>query len=524
MSKVKTYLGQKGYTIIKDSISPHEQQFIRDDLNVKPYVPKTSMVKPKPFPVYRESSKKLYVPRYYGIKMYGEPQENKLIGDATQQEKMDSSKQLTFKGNLRDYQVPIVNKYIDVAKNIGGGLIEVYCGGGKTCMALNIISQLGKKTLIIVHKDFLLQQWVERINEFLPDARIGRIQGQIVDTDDKDIVIGMLQSLSMKSYEPSTFADFGLTVIDECHHIAAEVFSNALFQIVTPYMLGLSATMNRKDGLTRIFKMFIGEVAYKLTREDTDDVLVKAIEFKTKDEDFNNTELNFRGQTHYSLMIKKICEFNPRTEFLLKVLTDTISDDKNKQIMILAHNKNLLTYLFKAIEHRNMATVGYYIGGMKQKDLKESENKRVIVATYAMAEEALDIKTLSTLIMATPKTDVTQAVGRILRMKHEQTHVIDIVDVHDSFRNQFRKRQVFYKKNGYKIIHTDSDSYESNIANWRVLYDPSNQINKTNKTNKTGKTGKQCKSNTLSQSVTDTNNIIDIDTSDGMPGKCLIEL
>ena len=161
---------------------------------------------------------------------------------------------------------------------------------------------------------------------------------------------------------------------------------------------------------------------------------------------------------------------------------------------------------------------------MKQKDLKESENKRVIVATYAMAEEALDIKTLSTLIMATPKTDVTQAVGRILRMKHEQTHVIDIVDVHDSFRNQFRKRQVFYKKNGYKIIHTDSDSYESNIANWRVLYDPSNQINKTKKTNKTGKTGKQCKSNTLSQSVTDTNNIIDIDTSDGMPGKCLIEL
>ena len=79
--------------------------------------------------------------------------------------------------------------------------------------------------------------------------------------------------------------------------------------------------------------------------------------------------------------------------------------------MVLGHNKSLLTYLHDAIKHRGIATVGYYIGGMKETELKISEGKKIIIATYAMAEEGLDIKTLTTLIMATPKVDVTQAVG-----------------------------------------------------------------------------------------------------------------
>ena len=103
--------------------------------------------------------------------------------------------------------------------------------------------------------------------------------------------------------------------------------------------------------------------------------------------------------------------------------------------MILAHNKSLIGYLHDAIEHRNIASVGYYVGGMKEKDLKISERKRVIIATYAMAEEGLDIKSLTTLIMATPRVDVTQAVGRILRKKHDNAEVYDIIDSHPVFRD-----------------------------------------------------------------------------------------
>jgi superfamily II DNA or RNA helicase len=298
-----------------------------------------------------------------------------------------------------------------------------------------------------------------------------------VDTDDKDIVIGMLQSISKKDYPYSLFQEFGFTIIDETHHISAEVFSNSLFKIVTKYMLGLSATMNRKDGLTNVFKMFLGDIVVKKKREDTTLVTVKAIEYHTGDEDFNETIYNFRGQTHYALMISKLCKFNDRSEFILDILKDTLKGAREKnekmQVMILAHNKVLLHYLFDAINHRKIASVGYYIGGMKQKDLKSSEDKQVIIATYAMAEEALDIKSLTTLMMTTPKTDVTQAVGRILRSKEHKPLVIDIVDVHDIFQRQWLKRKKFYLSNKYKIMY--STNYKSN--QWEIIESNKKQKN-----------------------------------------------
>jgi superfamily II DNA or RNA helicase len=98
---------------------------------------------------------------------------------------------------------------------------------------------------------------------------------------------------------------------------------------------------------------------------------------------------------------------------------------------------------------------------MKEKALKESETKTVIVGTYAMASEALDIKTLTTLVFASPKTDVVQAVGRILRVKHVHVRptVIDIIDSHDPFRNQWMKRRKYYKKEGYEIVTGNACEY-----------------------------------------------------------------
>ena len=116
-------------------------------------------------------------------------------------------------------QKPIAEAYIK-HKIKGSGLLELHTGAGKTVIGLNIISTLKKKTLIIVHGVFIASM-KERIEQFLPDARVGRIQGPTVDIEDKDIVIGMLQSLSMKDYDINLFQCFGLTIIDEVHHISA---------------------------------------------------------------------------------------------------------------------------------------------------------------------------------------------------------------------------------------------------------------------------------------------------------------
>jgi predicted helicase len=88
---------------------------------------------------------------------------------------------------------------------------------------------------------------------------------------------------------------------------------------------------------------------------------------------------------------------------------------------------------------------------MKEHLLKESESKKIIIATYAMASEGLDIKTLTTLFMATPKSDVCQSVGRILRSKHATPLVIDIVDPHCVFLSQSKKRNAYYSKKKYSI-------------------------------------------------------------------------
>jgi superfamily II DNA or RNA helicase len=463
LEQKRGYLGQKGYTLLKKDLSPQQEHFIKKELMIKPYTAGApgggdQVV----FPVYRESASKIYVPRYFGEKHFGGPSEVK-ISEGT-------DINIEFAGELRDYQKPVVQKYLDHVINCprgtGGGLLELPCAYGKTVLSLKIISALKKKTLIIVHKEFLMNQWIERIEQFLPSAKVGKIQGPTIDIEDKDIVIGMLQSLSMKEYPSSTFDSFGLTIIDEVHHISSQTFSNALFKIVTKYMLGLSATMNRKDGTTDVFKMFLGEVIFKGKSDEEFDVIVRGITYEVDDPEFNTVVTDYKGNVQYSTMISKLCAYNRRSEFILKVVSDMVKENPDQQIMIIAHNRCILTYFYDAIIHRNIATVGYYVGGMKEVALKESESKKIILATYSMAAEGLDIKSLTTLVMSTPKTDIEQTVGRILREKHSQPIVVDIIDSHQPFQNQWTKRKVFYKKQNYKIIQTDSKNYDPNTSKW----------------------------------------------------------
>ena len=163
--------------------------------------------------------------------------------------------------------------------------------------------------------------------------------------------------------------------------------------------------------------------------------------------------------------------------------------------------------MFDAIRHHNICTVGYYIGGMKESALKESETKQVVLATYSMAAEGLDIKSLTTLFMITPMTNIEQSVGRILRQKHEFAPVVvDIIDSHDNFQRQWAKRKSFYKKQNYKIIQTTSSNYDPDISKWKVTYE-SNNLLKSNKVTKNVETKKEsfkCSSRSSSdKSITD---------------------
>jgi hypothetical protein len=343
-----------------------------------------------------------------------------------------------------------------------------------TVMALDIVSEIKKKTLILVHKEFLMNQWIERIAEFLPSARVGKIQGPKCEIDGNDIVIGMIQTMFSREFADKTFDSFGLTIIDEVHRIGSEEFSKTLLKVSTKFMLGISATVDRKDGLTKVLHYFIGPKIYTEEGRKEDAVIVRGLYYSHKDAEFAETEYDFRGNPKYSTMISKLCDFGPRKDFLVRILRDLRAENPEGQIMVLAHNRCLLTYLFEAITHHAIGTTGYYVGGMKEAALKDTESKNIVLATYAMAAEALDIKTLSILLMATPKTDIEQSVGRILRSKHANPIVVDVIDMHDLFQNQWRTRKRFYKKCFYKIVSAKCGEYAGMTATtWKHEHDPS---------------------------------------------------
>ena len=279
----------------------------------------------------------------------------------------------------------------------------------------------------------------------------------------------MIQSISMKSYPESIFDSFGFAIYDEVHHISSEIFNNCLKKCTTLYSLGLSATMNRKDGLSYVFKMFLGDICYKnQVKSQQDNVLVKAIDYHyldndDEDDNYNMIERDFRGNVKYTTMLSKVSNLNYRSDFIISVILNELKINPDQQILLLAHQRNLLNYLYKNIENQNFTSIGYYVGGMKQIDLNLSEKKKIILATYSMAAEALDIKTLTTLVLATPKSDIVQAVGRILRAQHTNPLVIDIIDQHDVFLNQFSKRRQFYNEKNYKIVRTDNKNYLNSL-------------------------------------------------------------
>jgi superfamily II DNA or RNA helicase len=394
-----------------------------------------------------ESNSKLYVPKCYGLKRWGPPVKNKVP--------QGKSVNLTFQGDLRTEQEDPVNALYSACINPGmmGGILNVFCGGGKTTMALYIACKLGKKTLIVVHKDFLLDQWKERIGQFIPSARIGTIKAKIIDVDDKDIVIASLQSLSMKEYDAKVFEEFGTVIVDEVHHTSAEVFSKALRKMAFVYTIGLSATIKRKDGLSKVFIWYLGDVAFQATKR-FDQVDVKVCRYYDPDPQYSHAHTIMGGKNpNMAKMINNICDWAPRNKVILKMIHDILTLEPSRKILVLSDRREHLKTLMTKLSHNWSSSI--YVGGMKSGALAECENKSVIFATFAIASEGYDQKGLDTLVLASPRSDITQSVGRILRDKEcDRVHVplvIDIVDMFSLFVNQGNKRIGFYKSCKYDI-------------------------------------------------------------------------
>lgn len=468
-TKKRTILSSRGYAVVKKYTSFQDLTRIKKELTVAPYVNENFAAKPSPFPIYLESHKKLYLPKHYGIEYFGNPDHIKATARGTRIN-------IKFNGQMREKQMPAVNAFLSscedgpLTERSKGGIVSLPCGYGKTIIALYLISQLQRKALIIVHKEFLINQWKERISQFVPDARVGIIQGSKVEIDNKDIVLGMLQSISMKEYEDDVFSSFGFTVIDECHHIAAEVFSRALPKINSYFSLGLSATPKRKDGLSKVFHWYLGPMVHQVKKRDGMKVDVKVLMYNCKDPQYCRQEMTAYGKICMPRMINNITNYKRRTFIIIELVRQL--RQQNKKILILSDRRQHLTDIYTLIEQDKLCTVGYYVGGMKQAQLKKSESQEVILGTYNMSSEGMDIPDLDSIIFASPKSDIVQSIGRVLRKQHASNPICwDIVDNIPPFSRQYTKRRTYYRKLKYPIhIYTVQDDHRTPIdATFRQL-------------------------------------------------------
>ena len=447
------YITSKGYKIPLNYSKVNE---LKKELFVQPYCEN-----PVRFPIFRISDKFLYIPKYYGINKFGLPNIENI------KEQNGLSVDINFTSKLRDYQIETCNKILLYLKKNQSGLVGVYTGWGKTCAALWIASQLKLKTLIIVHTENLLEQWKERINDFLgiTDDEIGIIQGPKIDISYKKICIGMIQSISMKDYPIGTFKDFGFMIGDEIHHFSSRMFSRIFYKIGAKYNLGLSATLTRSDGLTKVIKYFLGETIVSLKLS----ILNPTIIVKFTNIDPLEEKRMVNGKANIPGMINDLCESFARNLEIVNLIKEKYSE--GRKILVLSDRRNHCNVLKRLLEATILNSdndVGLYYGGMKNAALQESNKKRIIIATYQIASEGYDNKELDTLVFSTPKSNIEQAIGRILRQENEhKPEVIDFIDAWSVFNNLYFSRSKFYKKKKYNIIG-DIEKKENNQQNIKL--------------------------------------------------------
>ena len=462
-------LSKNGYGILKSALDEYKLESIRKDLTMIPKVnfdigksKNKSSTEDLTFQLYTENEKRIYIPRYYGLQKYGAPSLCKL----TSGEDIN----INFIGSLRETQQEPINNFLKAARDPlkMGGIISVPCGFGKTIMSLYIACQLKKKTMFISHKDFLNQQFIDTVKLFAPDAKVGIIKQKKVDVVGKDFIIASLQSLAMRDYDIGIFDDIGFVIIDEVHHTGAQVFSRAFQKLNNPIILGLSATLNRKDGMRRVFEYYIGKSVYTLKNKEFCDVIVHVHKYFETHIDYSTVKLMWNGKENGAGMINNICSFKPRTEYIIFLLKDILSKEPDRRVLILSERRNQLKDIEQCIIFNNIANsnYGFYVGGMKQNDLAISSEKQIILATYQLASEGFNVPSLNTIIFASPISDIQQSIGRILRETPEKRKYIplciDICDDFSIFKRKGASRLKFYNSNKYNVsFYVDNEKIES---------------------------------------------------------------
>ena len=418
---------------------------------------------PRIIELYQEDEMMIYLPKGLNNKLITLLNQEKISYELLDNRRIIKNKNdFSFRGKLKPHQEEVMN----LIRENHEGIILAPTGFGKTVVGIKIIEELNVKTLVIVNRVNLLNQWESEIKKFLNISDVGILQGSI-NTLGKDIDIVTIQSLM--SYENvSEIKDkYGLVLIDEVHHMASYSYENTVKVFNSKYLFGLTATIKRSDGLEEITKALVGDVLTSDFKYENN--LVKLLNinftrFKMYYDEFIEPTIN----DYYEELIYD----DIRNRMIVKDIKTSFENNKN--ILVLTNRLehiNVLSNMLSSIKD-NLLVVHGRLSAKDKRLFKENlSNKNenfVILATGSFIGEGFDDDRLDSLFLTMPfkwQGTLSQYVGRLNRERADKSEIVvnDYVDINVRFGvNMYEERLKGYKRLGFDI---SNERYKKNVYN-----------------------------------------------------------
>lgn len=431
-------------------LTPRQQANLRHALTIQPErTSEHQAVDPEPLHLYVDDDEggRFGIPRsFYQSNTTQEHREVLKISDGEPMQPFENL--MRYEGPFEE-QAQAIDFLVEHTRlrAYGGFIFQADPGTGKTNVALSFAYRLGRKTLVLVHKTFLLNQWKRRIEQFMPGARVGIVRQNRCEYEDVDFAIGMLDSIvGDREYPKGFYSAFGLVITDEAHRVGSKMWSRAQPLFNARWRVGLTATPRRKDGAIDAFLWHIGPIVYKMKTTS----LVPHLRVISTENQLRSIMKwgKVRGKSELSTsdVIDQLTADGFRTRTLMEDISIAVS--RGRKVMVLSerieHIASMAKDLQSLLDRMNLPftpVIDFYTGEwftgerddenrlvmdkkknrpkMKvrtEDELREAERANVIFCTAQLTREALDIEAADVMMLATPMSDVEQAIGRIRRV------------------------------------------------------------------------------------------------------------
>lgn len=415
---------------------------LRDRFTLIPRQDSRSKDPSRPLHLYHEVNNLIGIPRMHSLV-------GKLSGGCISLDGISDGDpvNLEFNGTPRDDQPEAINSFLNYfARNqFGGGILQAVGAWGKTVAMMQLIAKLNKTTLVLAHRDFLIEQWQKTCEDFLPKARVGIIQQSKCEFKNKDIVIASIKTLTgQREFPKEMYNRFGLVIADEVHVFGARSFSEVVPKFTARYRVGLSATPRRLDKCENAFKWHIGDILFT-TKKARMKGRVKRI-YTGWEPYVTQYQQSYQSLPDYVAIRQMIADYD-RNKLIIDELVKAL-DAGRKIVVFSSRIKHLRTLREMLIKQKPEIKSCFFIGG--EGTLEDTLENQVIFATYEKASAAWNVEDLDTEFFVTPRGDIEQAWYRIIRWKEGKKIPIAVYFIDEKVR--FCMRLWEYCKNYFERI------------------------------------------------------------------------